>query len=1184
MDAAYKKRNRIPASCLVCRKRKSKCDRTRPVCGTCKKKLIAHLCVYEDDNTLPHASNTTYLPVAEASPRPHMQYSPGHPPSHLSHSSNFGPPGSHGPPPHLGGQMYPPPGAWAPGSGQYMDMSPQGVQSSQNLRPNLSPHLQKGHSFSSSHLQHQNSHLVSQQQQQQPLGSPPVFQYYQPRESVSSASSLQRRSSELASVKLNPLTVSQQSTLADQQPLQAEKEATRTVPQLQQQQQSMPVPPSQITLSTLSGEPSMITAPTSSGVLSSNLGKTSSDLSPSATISLVSSMAIPPSATKDHNSIAGSVEEVMFRSPQKRTFSQHMEEEKKKNIFVPVSIGSNVLQIDTNDTMESFSGASHSLLVEGSYWQQQGPVSYVGLTKSDPYIKLVRSFTLELFKSDQFSQFVLVRKRRQALMNSSPSSLTTNTASVSGGDESNKAEPSELSVQFDDAKDVENTSDSEVDIETEDGLIVTKIQADAKNTADQPVLPQFASLPGIQSFKSIYSSKEEYYSFVKSSVLQILPRKRSVYGAITRFFRYVSPFVPIFHESSLITELESLFHKNFLDLGDGYYTRLTIRSDNHLNLVGQLLLIIRLGYMTLIPNNETEIAYSQQEQDLVKDITRFKSDQYLSVVNLCIPEEKVQTKSTFKFVQALVLLHFYRSVAPNDCLGLSGSDSQLLFGAIANHALSIGLNRDPLLYGEINFISKSPTFVKQWRILWHYICSVDALQAMYCGTPLKIPSLDISDVEPAQQDQLSTESSRFFDKMLLIVESYRRIINKITNLRTKPKVIDVLQETSRLEKLFLEIFGTDFFRDYVCKPAVEPNGPHSTFDTQKHEESFMKVNRFVCFMHMRANLSCLYYLIALHYEHKLDQDKRAEIGAGIELFKIFIRSVIQLVYIMSYALDNSQELFGASYDYYLTSRIEKSMIKTHNFITSFFIRLVNYKRSLAVEEDDRRKGVPGAGESSDEDFNLRCEVVDSLFTIALIEAELFVGNFRVLSKTYINSYKLYVMAYFVLKQCMENPEKLFGGVVNNKQYFHDGTNMLQFLTIPELQSLCKLCEEFRVAKLELIWRQKKHSKSATSKKDNLEQVPPTKTVEELDPGKMVATVNDLDLVSVMLDLDSSFDVATANRAMYANENTINTYGILQEKHMHSDFQKEVFDEQSMIGNEELLKLFELYGDLDTMPI
>jgi len=1016
------------------------------------------------------------------------------------------------------------------------------------------------------------------QHAQQPQQSQPVFQYYQPRDSVSSGSSLNRRGLELA--PLVPMRLKLILSITGQPVLSEEKENV-TLPQLLELLAYTPNPPQQLSPLSLSASSTIMTTsnstmqPTGSNILPQAPMMTSSELSPAGTISLASSVPLPPRMLKSMGLQTSSLDDVVFRPPQKRTFEQV--DEGKRLKFVTVSIGSNMLQIDADDRMESFSGASHSLMVEGSYWQQQGPISYVGLVKSDPYIKLVRSFTLELFKSEQFSQFVLAKRRRQALMNGSPASQCTMTTSVSGSEDQARSEHSEYSAHFDDGNADDVDSESEVDIETEGGLIVNTILANPKIDRHIDTLPvHFPTLRGIQSLKSIYSSKDEYYAFVKVSVLEILPRKRSVHVALQRFFRYVLPFISFLDEKTFLSEAKLVFNNAYDEDSNAFYTLLKVKNDNHLNVLGQLLLMIRLGYMSLIPNNENDVIYTSSEQELIRDITRFKSDQYISVVNLCIPEEKIQTKSTFKFVQALTLLHFYRSVAPNDCHGLSGSDSQLLFGAIVNHALSIGLNRDPMKFSDIKFISKEPAFVQLWRTLWHYICIMDSLQAMYCGTTLNIPSLDISDVETPDISFLQPENVKFFEHMQTMLESYRRITNKITNLRTKPKVIEVLQETSCLEKLFLEIFGTDFFRDYVCKPASEQIEGEE-FDPRKHEDSYMKVNRFICFMHMRSNLSCLYYLIALHYENKLDEDKDAEIGAGIELFKIFIRSVIQLVYIMSYALDNSQELFGRCYDYLITSRIEKSMIKTHNFITSFFIRLVNYKRSLAVEEAKRDGKEP---QNESEDFNLRCEVVDSLFTIALIESELFVGNFRVLSKTYINSYKLYVMAYFVLKQCMENPEKLFGTSGDKMEYFHEGTNMLQFLTIPELQSLCKLCEEFRVAKLELIKRQKIHSKIQADSLKKAEK--PVTPFDPKDPTK----ANDVDALDAIIggtvDIDSTFDVGTANREMYANANTINTYGMLQEKHMHSDFLKEVLDEQSMIGTEELLKLFELYGDLDTL--
>lgn len=43
-----KRRNRVPISCTICRRRKVKCDKKRPVCTACHRTGVAHLCHYID--------------------------------------------------------------------------------------------------------------------------------------------------------------------------------------------------------------------------------------------------------------------------------------------------------------------------------------------------------------------------------------------------------------------------------------------------------------------------------------------------------------------------------------------------------------------------------------------------------------------------------------------------------------------------------------------------------------------------------------------------------------------------------------------------------------------------------------------------------------------------------------------------------------------------------------------------------------------------------------------------------------------------------------------------------------------------------------------------------------------------------------------------------------------------------
>ena len=45
-----RKRRRIPLSCTICRKRKIKCDKTRPRCEQCTKSGVGHLCHYMEQS------------------------------------------------------------------------------------------------------------------------------------------------------------------------------------------------------------------------------------------------------------------------------------------------------------------------------------------------------------------------------------------------------------------------------------------------------------------------------------------------------------------------------------------------------------------------------------------------------------------------------------------------------------------------------------------------------------------------------------------------------------------------------------------------------------------------------------------------------------------------------------------------------------------------------------------------------------------------------------------------------------------------------------------------------------------------------------------------------------------------------------------------------------------------------
>lgn len=896
----------------------------------------------------------------------------------------------------------------------------------------------------------------------------------------------------------------------------------------------------------------------------------------------------PPNFNSIHDDRHGLNANTSFIQPMK----QSPESGPPEFHLVSVAIGPNsILKINPLDTMHLFSDASFSFLIEGDNWQNNGIFSYVGLTKSDPFIKIMRNFTIKLFRTGEISQFLQIEsmKRKKKFKHSSSNNSNRSdlglgispSSSITG-----KTDADDYSLKGDDSSttryDNKNEFDEEEDVAAMDGLIVTKIKANKEDkTASEPLIPPPSIpseafslpkiLPGLGTLYNSKGSRDEYYTIVEQAVLKILPNKKVCFMLFCRFFKYVYPFVPVIDENTLLVDLNTIFVEDFPQFSLEYFKELSITSDNDLNILGAFLLVMRLGYMSLIHNDELYNTFNPDENAMISDMRRTPADTYISVVNLCTSDYLTETRSSFKLVQTLILLHFYRSVDPNDCHGLGGCDSQILFGSIIRHAMSMGLNRDPTKYLSLSSISKRTSLIRTWRLLWNYIVNLDAVSAIQTGVSPNLKSLENCDVELPHYESKTGLLKDTALNIQNICQSYRNLCNKITNVIEKPKIIEILTETSHLERLFFKLFGKDFFKEYICKPlSGNPTKPND-MNSLEHEESYLKVIKFNEFIHLRTNLSSMYYMVAIHYENEYNESKTPSMSAGIELFKIYIRSVVQLVYIMSYVLDNSVELFGKNYDYILTASNERAMIKTHSFLTSFFVRLLHIKRTLTL----KYQSLEQKGElQSDPSLELRLEATDSLFRLVLIEAELFVGNFRRLGKKYINSYKLYVMAYFVLKQCIENPDRFFDATTDSR-FFHEGTNMIEFLTVSELQSLCKLCEEFRVAKLELSRRQKHLAQSLNSV--NTES-PVDETINNVNPWKK--SFNDPSSGPPLPPNLAGQDLATQ---MERDSSSESAFDLNTRKRLHSVRDADFLGagtESLSIGNDDLMKLFAVYGDLD----
>lgn len=1044
MVPPQRKRNRIPTSCSVCRKRKSRCDKVRPVCGTCRKKSIVHLCYYESDKTNKNGRpvNGSLLPDGGSQMPSNINNYPNvYAATSKGANQNFAP--DYKVTQGTGSETYVYNGAIRePKDGE---MAPEMPANSN--RPILStgpPVRQASHASPPAafpqflQLLAQNFNTTAVPAQHLPFYAyqPP---YVPPQVPVIPTHQMPRQS---------PIMIS------PGPPLAPEREMSQRVPQ------GLPQQVSTMTHGDINAMSSYVTLESDTGSFhgSSRYDSEGTQRNPAGSY-LTKPGALPPTRYLD---TTGGYQEL--------------------DGLVSIPLGPHsVLKLNPADEIDLFSNASLSLLVDGPYWQQQGSLSFIGLLKSDRFLKFLRQHATSIFKTGEMSHFIKRKASKRSKGASSDvdagqenniasSEQQKNSTSIHGDAESKgKAgsdayrilnndgevpyDTNELDSDEDEEEEEENNEEGFV---SDDDVILTKIRA-SKNASGRPdckmkkIKVPYTFFPGFKSFGSSRGLRTDYYEVVKKSALAVLPKKQTIKLLSNRFFKYVCPFVPVVDDVLYRLDLDHLLLNENQSETEEYCTRIRINNLSDLASTGITLLVILLGYMSLYHNNEIYNGINDIEKEIMNDMNRCSLKEMIYVIEMCIPDELMTRKSSFKIIQLLSLCHFYRQVAPEDSNGLGGTDSQILFGTIIRHAYSIGLNRDPKKYYSDEHVIRKERLVWTWRKLWHYIIKTDASEAITAGMALMVPELETSDVQLPLREESSENERKTCYFMTEVHASYRKLCKILTNLQSKPKVVDILSLASELELQFVKFFGENFFKNYICKP------PHANEDlpkdSEQHEESYLKVIKFILFIQLRTHLSCIYHKIAIFYESR---NAGAAEGQGgkteTALFKFYFKSVIEMLYIISYCLDSSVKLFGRNYDYILTAVAERCMIKIHMFLASFFIRILHHQKVLSIKVSE---GCESKAHNSE-----KLDAIEKLLGTALSEADLFVGNFDKLSSKYINSYRVNVMSYYILKKIMEDPDVFLDQTLSEDKLYREGTNALDYFSVKEVEQLQKLCDEY----------------------------------------------------------------------------------------------------------------------------
>ena len=333
--------------------------------------------------------------------------------------------------------------------------------------------------------------------------------------------------------------------------------------------------------------------------------------------------------------------------------------------------------------------------------------------------------------------------------------------------------------------------------------------------------------PGEKSRRSSrrYTSEDQ----VIQRVASLLPPRHIILTFVNKFFNYIYPLIPIIDERSFTGHLDRILVEQH---SNAAHPKLRIRKCSDYCHLGIMIIILRLTWLSL-PANKCEIdlgtselansylsshihsgsvATPKEDNQLIKYETTIEALEL--VKDYLIKFDKISSISNndinLSTIQFAVFYKIYITSSPTDEVPSQKSSikyhsisdpnsqdselNQILMSSIVQMALSCGLHRDPDNFPQLNVVSSTSNFASgstkssspqdqdkenrvttehfkhTWRKLWYYIVHLDVEQSLALGSPRLLRNLrDFSDTKLPSASKIDYVRDI---KELIVVKNY----------------------------------------------------------------------------------------------------------------------------------------------------------------------------------------------------------------------------------------------------------------------------------------------------------------------------------------------------------------------------------------------------------------------------
>lgn len=341
----------------------------------------------------------------------------------------------------------------------------------------------------------------------------------------------------------------------------------------------------------------------------------------------------------------------------------------------------------------------------------------------------------------------------------------------------------------------------------------------------------------------------------------VLPKRRVVWKLIYRYFAWVYTYMPFLDEQYFRRDVARIIGPQSYE--DEPITDLKIEKKLDLAVVGLLLIVLRLAYLSLFSNNST---LNEQILNSTDPSPEIQMSRYLmrnpinintiDVAQLCLDQFQVFRKTNFTVMQLTLYLRLYHTYAPEDGDGADGGDSQVLNAVLVQMAYSLGLNREPdeqCKDLKINNLS---------RKIWNYLVMSDTFLGYSFGNPLvtgeiyfdtKLPFTVAGGENIIDKDRDRLINDRYYNCMFLL-PLLRDLTELTLNMKSRIPLPVLCAKLSRLEVEWHSRCGT-------LKDCITCNGKGEPFAVERN----LKVKIYLAY---KAFLLSIFFHLYLYYESR----------------------------------------------------------------------------------------------------------------------------------------------------------------------------------------------------------------------------------------------------------------------------------------------------------------------------